>query len=70
MRILDGVFVETRLDIDAADRAVLIGAQPLVHALHVEQVHARQPPAEDSREQLSPTRCGLFEENLSNQKIE
>lgn len=36
-----GVFVETSLDIDAADGAVLVGAQPLVHALHVKQVHAR-----------------------------
>lgn len=36
------VLVEMGLDVDATYGAVFVGGQPLVHALHVEQVHARQ----------------------------
>ena len=39
-----GVFV-AGLDIDATDGALLVGGQPLVDTLNVEQMHARQPPA-------------------------
>lgn len=33
------------LDIDTTYWAVFVGAEPLVHALHVEQVHTWQSPA-------------------------
>ena len=39
-----GVFV-AGLDIDATDGALLVGGQPLVDTLNVEQMHAWQPPA-------------------------
>lgn len=32
------------LDVHAANRAALVGGQPLVHTDHVEQVHAGQAP--------------------------
>lgn len=36
------VLVEMCFYVDAADGAALVGRQPLVHTLHVEQVHTRQ----------------------------
>jgi len=31
-------------DVDATDGAVLVGDQPLIHAVRVEEVHAWQAP--------------------------
>lgn len=42
------VLVEMCFYVDAANGAALVGGQPLVHTLHVEQVHTRQP-SEKSR---------------------
>ena len=63
---------QLRLDVDAAYRTPFVGGQPLVDALHVEQVHARQPahvlavlelaqtdraPAPEDRPVSSPHHC-------------
>lgn len=42
------VLVEMCFYVDAANGAALVGGQPLVYTLHVEQVHTRQP-SEKSR---------------------
>lgn len=40
----DNIFIQARFDVNAANGAMLVGHQPLVDAVHVEQMHARQAP--------------------------
>lgn len=41
---LGGELLSVTLNVDAAVRTLLFGAQPLIHAVHVKQMHTRKTP--------------------------